>query len=137
MAVDPLGSRTLQALQRALSGLAARQQVISNNIANIETPRYTALDVRFEDLLRTAMQPPSGPVLRVSHAAHFSDLPPSVVNVRPQVLLSTTPARNDGNNVELEREMTALAETQLTFQALAQLLSSRLQVIRAALSDAR
>lgn len=137
MAVDPLASRTLQALQRALSGLSARQQVISNNVANVETPRYTALEVRFEDFLRAAMRPPSGPLLLVSHTAHLQDVPPSVASVRPQVLLSTAPARNDGNNVELEREMAALAETQISFQAVGQMLNSRLQTIRAALMDVR
>lgn len=137
MAVDPLASRTLQALQRALSGLSARQQVISNNVANVETPRYTALEVRFEDILRAAMRPASGPLLLVSDAAHFQDVPPSVASVRPQVLLSTAPARNDGNNVELEREMSALAETQISYQALGQMVTSRLQIIRAALTDVR
>lgn len=137
MAIDPLGNRTLQALQRALSGLSLRQQALSNNIVNVETPRYTALEVNFEDVLRRAVEPARGPALLVSHPAHLRDLPPSPTSARPLVLLSSAPARNDGNNVDIEREMASLAETQITFQALAQMTSTRLAVLRSAVTDTR
>lgn len=137
MAVDPLGSRTLRALQQAMSGISLRQQMASNNVVNVETPRYTALEVGFEEVLRRAIQPATGPTLLVSHPAHLSDVPSPLTGVRPQVFLSPAPARNDGNNVDVEREMTTLAETQITFQALVQMVSSRLGVLRAAVTDAR
>lgn len=137
MAVDPLSNPTMQAVQRALSALSARQQVISNNVANVETPRYTAREVRFEDALRGAMLPASGPGMLVSHAQHIRDVPPGLSTVRPNVVLSAAPGRNDGNNVEMEREMAALAETQITFQALAQIMSKRIDGIRSVLSDTR
>jgi flagellar basal-body rod protein FlgB len=137
MPIDPLASRTLQALQRTLGALSARQQVISNNTANVETPGYTALELRFEDALRSALRPPSGPLLWASHPLHLRDTPPSPAAVRPQIVMSNAPARNDGNNVDLEREMAALAETQISFQAIAQLVSKRIEGLRAAISDAR
>jgi len=42
-------------LQAAMSGLAARQRTIANNIANIDTPNFKASEVRFEDALKTAV----------------------------------------------------------------------------------
>ena len=50
--IDSTGS----ALYSALNGLAARQRVIANNVANVETPGYIAGRVRFEDSLRAAIE---------------------------------------------------------------------------------
>ncbi len=45
--------------------------------------------------------------------------------------------RNDGNNVDVEREMTKLAETQLTYSALGQMTSARLGIMRSAIREGR
>ena len=50
--IDSTGS----ALYAALNGLAARQRVIANNVANVETPGYIAGRVSFEDSLRDAIR---------------------------------------------------------------------------------
>ena len=46
---------TMQAIQTSLDGLAARQRIISQNLANSETPGYLSQNVNFEDSLRSAM----------------------------------------------------------------------------------
>ena len=46
---------TIQAIQSSLDGLAARQRIIAQNLANSETPGYIAKNVNFEDSLRSAM----------------------------------------------------------------------------------
>ncbi len=46
---------TMQAIQTSLDGLAARQRIIAQNLANSETPGYLAQNVNFEDSLRSAM----------------------------------------------------------------------------------
>lgn len=48
-------SLTTNVYQKALDGTWQRQQAISNNIANSETPRYKALEVNFETSLKNAM----------------------------------------------------------------------------------
>ena len=50
--IDSTGS----ALYAALNGLAARQRVIANNVANVETPGFIAGRVPFEDSLRAAIE---------------------------------------------------------------------------------
>lgn len=88
-------------LQTALSGLNTRQQVTSNNIANIETPNYTASTVSFEDSLAQAVSVGDPTKAEVTTAA--STLNPGV----------------NGNNVDLGTEIvtaqkTSLQETLLT-----------------------
>ena len=47
--IDP----TMQAIQTSLDGLAARQRIIAQNLANSETPGYISQNVDFEDSLRS------------------------------------------------------------------------------------
>ena len=47
---------TIQAIQTSLDGLAARQRIIAQNVANAETPGYTAQNVNFEDSLRARVR---------------------------------------------------------------------------------
>ena len=71
------------ALHSALDGLALRQRAIADNVANINTPGYTARRVSFEQALSTAVSNGSGAVA-------------------PTESRSLEPTRTDGNNVNLE-----------------------------------
>ena len=80
--------------ERFLSLTSAREQVVSANIANVDTPGYHAKDVSFAQTL-----------LRAGEA----DAPPQIRNEKG--LLD----RPDGNNVDLDRESLLLAKAQLQF----------------------
>ncbi|MCL1884807.1 MAG: flagellar basal body rod protein FlgB [Defluviitaleaceae bacterium] len=85
-------------LGAALAGQSARIDAIQNNIANAETPRFTARRVEFESALTSAIDNwRSTGNLDLSRArpqTHFQD--------------PGTRFRLDGNNVDIEREMVAL-----------------------------
>src|ERR1700730_6125278 len=100
-------------LRAAMSGLAARQRAIANNVANVDTPNFKASEVRFEDALKSAIGSgrPGTPVDQSSlnaAAAHTS-------------LVDATSMRADGNNVDIDREMAILGETNLTYSAITQI----------------
>ena len=126
---------------QALSGLSRRQEAIANNIANAETPGYKRAEVNFEALLRRQLANQEAAVRNVSlasprgagalgRAEHIALTPsrgPRSVGAaaflgRELAGLSTAGfepvPRNDGNNVDLDREMTDLATTQLQFAGL-------------------
>jgi flagellar basal-body rod protein FlgB len=109
-------------LQAAMSGLAARQRTIANNIANADTPNFKASEVRFEDALKSAISRGRG-----SSAAGQSSLNRSVSQ---SSLLDATSARADGNNVDIDREMELLGEANLNYSALTQVMSSRIGILR-------
>lgn len=113
-------------IRAALSGLSVRQRTIANNVANVDTPNFKASEVRFEDALRSAIG--------------RAGAPPSQASLRTAVSRSTlinTTGRADGNNVDIDREMMMLGETNLTYSALAQALSSRLSILRNVISGGR
>jgi flagellar basal-body rod protein FlgB len=115
-------STTDSYLRAALSGLAARQRTIANNVANVDTPNFKASEVRFEDALKSAITrakpgaTPDQAALRAS-ATHAS-------------LTNATTTRADGNNVDIDREMEMLGEANLTYSALTQVMSTRLGILR-------
>ena len=111
--IDSIGS----ALYAALNGLAARQRVIANNVANVETPGYIAGRVSFEDSLRAA--------LRDGEAGGTS-----VATLR-----STDPVNVNGNNVSLDNEVVSLTQTDLGYQLMVSALNSKFGLLRTAIGS--
>jgi flagellar basal-body rod protein FlgB len=145
---------TSQVLARALDGLSLRAQTIADNVANVDTPGFRAADVTFEADLQAALErreaarPPAGvaPVIpAATDARHFplaaaggSPAEPGLTGVTPRVVpLPGNALRRDGNNVDIDREMTRLAETQLSFSATTQLLGMKFQQLRQAIWEGR
>jgi flagellar basal-body rod protein FlgB len=109
------------ALERALAGSALRQQVLSNNIANANTPGFRRSDVDFKSALADA--------LGDDEAAE------SVGQVTFGVDADASGAtRFDGSNVDVDREMAALAENSLDYQAISTTLRARLRMLETAIS---
>jgi flagellar basal-body rod protein FlgB len=101
-------------LENYLRLTAAREEIISSNIANIDTPGYRTRDINFESELNSAMNAAS---LRTADGTEIPQMLPVVRHI--QGLME----RPDGNNVSLEREGLAMAETQLRYALAIQLLT--------------
>jgi len=131
---DPTG----RALQAALNGLSLRQQIIGNNLANVDTPGYHASEVTFEERLHQAMAEPASHIALVStNPRHLAGRPALSTEVTRVQATTDSPVRNDGNNVDVDREMARLAETQITYQAMTQLASGRLSLLRTIITEGR
>ena len=98
--------------QQALAMRAYRQEVISSNIANADTPGYKTKDIDFESELGNAL-------VEAPTAREVSGL----VN------------KNDGNNVSLDREARLLAENALRFNVTSNLLHSKIKMMRMAIEN--
>src|SRR5437762_123536 len=109
-------------LSAALSGLAARQRTIANNVANVDTPNFKASEVRFEDALQTAISRGQN-----GRSVDRGSLKAAVTHSSVNNQSST---RADGNNVDVDREMEMLGEANLTYSALTQVMSSRINVLK-------
>ena len=146
MSIGLFNDPTAKALRTALTGLQMRQQAIANNIANVDTPEYKAQAVSFEDALQSELvgPPKRQPKLQMlgletTDTRHIP-LQPVVrtYEAKPVTQLSADgTTRNDGNNVDVEREMTKLAETQITYNALGQVTGSKLGLLRTAINEGR
>jgi flagellar basal-body rod protein FlgB len=104
------------ALERAMDGVALRQRVSAQNIANVMTPGYQAQQVSFESSLASALstgQNPARTALAVTGEGGQSDV--------------------NGNNVDLATESTTMMRSGLQYEALVQATNYRLGVLREAL----
>jgi flagellar basal-body rod protein FlgB len=113
-------------LRAAMSGLAARQRAIANNVANVDTPGFKASEVRFEDALKNAISrgKSGGTVNQTSLNAAASR----------GTLVDATTNRADGNNVDIDREMELLGEANLNYSAMTQVMATRLGILRNVIS---
>ncbi len=126
---DPLFSDdAFRAGKIALNGLALRQEVIGQNLANVDTPGYRALSVSFEDALRRAMKDETNIRLKTNHPLHLGASTPEVLfQVRPR---AGGVLRADGNNVDIDVEMSQMVETGIRYQALTQAVSKKLLLLK-------
>jgi flagellar basal-body rod protein FlgB len=139
ISTPPFASTADAALRVGLGGLSQRQRVIANNIANADTPNFKASTVRFETELAAALaRPERGLPLHRTSGDHLAAPPAALADVRPrEEIVQSLTYRNDGNNVDIDAEMSALADTQIRFAALTQLMSSRLGGLRTIINEGR
>ena len=88
-----------------------RNEVISNNIANVDTPGYKRKTVKFEEFLSSEMK--TGKISKGQTRLKSSDIMVSHD-------YSTLSYRSDGNNVDIENEMAELATNSLRYNTLIQ-----------------
>ncbi len=107
----------LDKLTMGLDAAWKRSEVIANNIANVDTPNFNRSSVEFEDYYKAALSSEGSFTLRRTRSGHFDTQSPS--DVEPRVVTDTsTTMRMDGNNVDVEKEMSDLAVNTIYYQTL-------------------
>ena len=102
--------------------LIIRQKAVASNVANVDTPGYRTKDINFQYEFFAS--------LGQTGAGQRSSI---VELVEPQDLL----AKNDGNNVNIDREMRLLAENAMRFQMASTLARGEFKAIKNALSEGK
>ncbi len=131
---------TLSRLERALDVRLVRQNVLGANVANVDTPGFRPKDVDFTATMAAIdgaakndggvtqpSQPTAGPVESQSQGISAKDLP--IVDV------PAGGASFDGNTVDLDRTMVAMAENALQYGASARAAGKKLAILRYVVSD--
>lgn len=124
-----LDGPVLNVLQKELSASTLRQQVLANNVANIDTPNFKRSDVDFQTVLKAALGEKSGDLsLKMTSLRHI----PGVTEGDGTGIVTdqSTSLRNDGNNVDVDREMSNVAENGLYYDSLTRAISSQLGLLR-------
>ena len=98
-------------VEKMLDFTARRQQTISSNLANLDTPGYQAKDIQFHDALSTAN-------------SSIDEVEVDDANVKA-----------NGNNVDLEKQMTQMTQNGLQYVLLVEYLRSNIQSIKTAITE--
>lgn len=112
-----LNNNSLVIAQKSLDALWLRQQVISNNIANVDTPEYKCKSVAFEDILYSALK----------NAGSDDELQRELTEIEPEITYdNNSQIREDGNNVDIDEQNIELTRVQLQYQSMSRLISDEL-----------
>ena len=98
-------------IEQYMNLVSARQKLVASNIANADTPGYKTQDLDFQASYRSALDGGTPESIQVSGLI----------------------TKNDGNNVDLDREARLLAENAMRFNVAANLLHSEIQQVHEAI----
>lgn len=130
-----LVSETSKLMEKALDAASLRNSVIANNLANVDTPGFKRSEVSFEDELAKALSESGGIIGRRTKDKHIPIGPRKATEVSARMeLQNDTSVRNDGNNVDIDREMAALAKNTILYNALVQQISGEYQKLKTVIS---
>jgi flagellar basal-body rod protein FlgB len=101
--------------ERYMTLLSVRERLVASNIANADTPGYKTRDIDFQSEFQGALDASS----------------PSIVEVDGLKI------KNDGNNVNLDREARLLGETNLRFSVASQLVRGEIKSLKSAIDEGR
>lgn len=104
----------INVLDKTADAAWTRNEIISNNIANADTPGYKRQDINFEGELRRAL----GNSRYTSVDAKVAGLKINRLNPRTYTDYSNFSYRMDGNNVDIDTENVMLASNQLKYNAI-------------------
>lgn len=114
-------------LEKMMNVSATKHKVIANNIANVNTPGYKRMEVSFEDQLSRAIQ----------------DIPVAkLTTLQPKIVVSKDKEgsgniRNDGNNVNIDSEVTSLLKNTGIYNVYTQLLGKKMEMVKSAIDNSK
>lgn len=116
-------------LDKAADASWTRNTILSNNLANVDTPDFKRKDVSFQGYLQAELA-----------GANTADLNDRIANVELGSLnataytdMSNLSYRLDGNNVDIDTENAELASNQIMYQALINSISNEFEMIKQAM----
>ncbi|ALV22048.1 flagellar basal body rod protein FlgB [Carnobacterium antarcticum] len=120
-----MSDSTYNLIKQALDATELRQQMISSNIANVNTPEYKVNKVEFESILGKAFD---GIGLTKTNDRHIGIGTPD--EVLPVVTKRTNSmVKDNGNNVDIDMEMTDEAATSIQYNALVTQLNAKYSML--------
>lgn len=122
--------KALQHHEQALKLRALRNQVLSSNIANADTPNYKARDIDFKAALSAAKG--DGATLRTTSDRHLRSFSTNPLGAEMMYRLPMQSSL-DGNTVEADVEQAQFAENALQYRATLQFLDGQIKTLKFAL----
>ena len=122
----------LSMLRERMTWLNQRQDLLSQNVANADTPGYVSRDLKALDFQKALSQSGSGSSMMTTNSRHIA-LSPSHANKFEEHDAPDQESNPNGNAVSLEQEMIKVADTQAQFQAAANLYAKAMTLMKTAI----
>ncbi len=119
---------TIPMAEKALDYQWKKQEVTADNISNADTPTYKKKHITFEETFRKRLQEAS-----LAHSG--TSMRNAIDSSGYQIYERSDSARIDGNNVNVDVEMTELVRTTLQYQYLLQAVNADFSRLRSVIKD--
>ncbi|MBA2849819.1 flagellar basal body rod protein FlgB [Thermosulfuriphilus ammonigenes] len=130
-----LFGQTIRLIEKSLDVRLKRHEVISANLANLDTPAYRRKDLPFEKALEAALG--KWPPLARTNPRHLPT--PEAAEESPWMALEEDeylpPDRGTPNNVDLDEEVAKLMRNHLLYQSTIQSLIKEFELLREAITE--
>lgn len=126
---------TFQVLESSLNGSTARQNTIAHNMSNVNTPGFKQFLVNVEEQLANSESEFGLLPLKITSSKHIGN---DANTAEFEIARDTSPAlRADGNNVNLEEQMTAMVKNEVYFNAALNQINKKIAMKKYAISDGK
>jgi flagellar basal-body rod protein FlgB len=122
----------LAMLRERMTWLHQRQDVLSENVANADTPGFVAKDLKPLDFEDALSQTGSGASLVTTNTRHIAITPSHIAKFEDREAPDQESSPN-GNSVALEAEMVKVSDTQAQFQAAANIYAKTMSMMKEAI----
>ncbi len=130
--------KTFKALEASLKFRQLRQELISSNIANAETPGYKAKKIEFEEALARALDTDEQMNMKVEDGRHYNVGNGGFNNLQPEIFEDPNGIVSmNGNTVDRDKEMAEMAENKIMYDASVQLINKKLALLKYAIGSER
>lgn len=128
--------KTMKALAASLNFRQMRQELISSNVANADTPGYKAKRLDFEAALARAIDVDGELGMKNNDPKHYDVGNGGFSNLEPEVYEDPNGVvSEDGNTVDREQELARMAENKIMYDAAVQLLNKKLGLLKYAVAS--
>ncbi|HMV42265.1 MAG TPA: flagellar basal body rod protein FlgB [Leptospiraceae bacterium] len=136
MFTDTYFMKTQDLLERGLNNASFKRRILADNIANADVPHFKRSEVTFEANLKRALESEESEKkhavpTQISHEKHiefFKPLNYKDVQSKANVDYLTT-MRADGNNVDIEKEMTEVSHNQMAYTIMVERLNQNFRLL--------
>ena len=133
MFIDKIFDKTIPGLEKALDLTWKRNEALSSNISNAETPKYRAVDVNFSGELEKAFGELQSTLVKTNEKHMDIGNASGQSHLSPDLSGATKP---DGNNVDIDIQMGRLAFNSGKYTMAANLMRKKLSLLKNAIRDA-
>ena len=130
MPINQIFGKTFNTLEKSLNILSKRQTLINSNIANLDTPYYKPREINFREALDKAMNNRTIGMFQ-THPWHFNRRD----EYSGDVYVDTDHTSNGINCVDIDKEMTKLAENNLMYKTGVEALLRKLAALKHAIIE--
>lgn len=125
--------KKMQMFERSLDANLIRREVITDNIANADTPGFKRMEVSFESQLKRAIdseREPEFPALMTDERHISFDPRIDYRTVKPRITVEyDSNYRNDKNNIDIDKEMTDATKNAMQYNAMVETYTRNLKIL--------